>query len=163
MDDRGAYYTGTVASTRSAGNNGAMSTATRSGERSTLREAVAEEIRAALARRRMSASALARALGKSQTYVWRRLSGETAFDTDDLEAIAGALRVPVVELLPETVRQASHVSGRKRGLPDRADHDGTVGVPLVSDRSSVRSDPDRRPRRRPGCVPPMPIMQSAAA
>jgi transcriptional regulator with XRE-family HTH domain len=140
-----------------------MSTATRSDGQSTLREAVAEEVRATLARRRMSASALARTLGKSQTYVWRRLSGETALDTDDLEAIAGVLRIPVVELLPEDVRQGGHVSGPKRYLPERTDRERMVGRPLMGDISSVRVDPDRRPRRRERCVSPMPIMQSVAA
>jgi transcriptional regulator with XRE-family HTH domain len=64
-----------------------------------LSERVAEEIRVALTRRRMSAARLARELGVSQTYVWRRLEGQTAFDLDDLEKIAAILEVPIVELL----------------------------------------------------------------
>lgn len=65
-----------------------------------LRARVAEEVRALLARRRMSATELARALGVSQTYVWRRLSAEVAFDLDDLERIAGVLRVRLSDVVP---------------------------------------------------------------
>lgn len=98
----------------------------------TLRAGVAEEVRALLGRRRMSSVALARGIGKSHTYVWRRLSGETAFDLDDLAAIAGALDVSVISLLPAAERQreitgGSHVrprSARPRdGRPGgRTDH-----------------------------------------
>jgi len=140
-----------------------MSMTDQSGERTALSEAVAEEIRATLARRRMSASALARALGKSQTYVWRRLSGETAFDTDDLERIAGVLRVAVVDLLPEDVRQASRVTARYRDPAASTDGDGTFGRPPSGDSSAVRMDPHRRPRRAARCHPSMPIMQTVAA
>jgi transcriptional regulator with XRE-family HTH domain len=65
-----------------------------------LRARTAEEIRAVLGRRRMSESALARAIGASQAYVWRRLSGEIPLDLDDLEKIAAALSVDVSALIP---------------------------------------------------------------
>jgi transcriptional regulator with XRE-family HTH domain len=65
----------------------------------TLREQVAEEVRVAMARRRISGSALARLMGKDQTWVSRRLRGLVAFDMDDLEAIAAVLEAQVdVEL-----------------------------------------------------------------
>lgn len=60
-----------------------------------LRELVAEDVRAELARRRLSGSALAVLLGQSQKWVSRRLSGEVAFDVDDLERIARALGLGV--------------------------------------------------------------------
>lgn len=66
-----------------------------------LRAHVAEEVRALLGRRRMTNVELAAQLGKSRTYVGRRLSGETAFDLDDLEHIARILRVRVGQLLPD--------------------------------------------------------------
>jgi transcriptional regulator with XRE-family HTH domain len=106
-----------------------------------LREHVAEEVRVALARRRMSASRLAKELGVSQTYVWRRLSGETAFDLDDLEKIAKVLRVSIVDLLPKastTVTEAkpdTHAGSLTRGRP-----------PGRADRS-VRPGGVRRPTR----------------
>lgn len=65
-----------------------------------LRAVVAEEIRAAMARRRLSGAGVARAVGKSQSYVSRRLTGETAFDLDDLEKIAGALGCRVNDFMP---------------------------------------------------------------
>lgn len=63
-----------------------------------LREQVAEEVRALMARRRISGVKLAEKLGRSQPYIWRRLNGETAFDVDDLQALAGILNVGVLEL-----------------------------------------------------------------
>lgn len=65
-----------------------------------LRELVAEEIRALLARRRMNGVQLALRIGRSQSYVSRRLTGETAFDTDDLERIAEVLGVNIIDLMP---------------------------------------------------------------
>jgi transcriptional regulator with XRE-family HTH domain len=64
-----------------------------------LRVAVAGEVRVALARKRMSAAALGRALGVSQTYVWRRLEGQTAFDLDDLERVCKVLDIELPALL----------------------------------------------------------------
>lgn len=55
-----------------------------------------------MGRRRMSAVQLGRSIGKSQSYMSRRLTGETAFDLDDLEAIARALNVAVPDLLGTT-------------------------------------------------------------
>lgn len=100
---------------------------------STLREQVAEEVRVLLARRRTSATALAKTLGVSQTYVWRRLTGETAFDLDDLERIANALGVTVLDLLPR--------SAGERDVTQRYDQSEEVEV-----------SPKRADRRRPGGV-----------
>lgn len=67
-----------------------------------LRERTAEELRALLARRKMSATQLARHMGVSQAYIWRRLDGQTAFDLDDLEKIANILGVDVLDLFPRS-------------------------------------------------------------
>lgn len=64
-----------------------------------MRELVAEEIRVLLARRRMSASELARQMGATQPYISRRLTGEIAFDVDDLEKIARVLNVTPRDLV----------------------------------------------------------------
>lgn len=64
-----------------------------------IREYVAEEIRVLLARRRMSASELARRIGQSQPYLSRRLTGEVALDVDDLVKIAQVLDVSPGSLL----------------------------------------------------------------
>ncbi|WP_344409238.1 helix-turn-helix transcriptional regulator, partial [Actinomadura nitritigenes] len=71
-----------------------MSTPTRSPH-----EAVAEEARALLARRRISGRAAARGLGWKTDYMWRRLDGRTPFDVNDLVALARLLGVPVTTLI----------------------------------------------------------------
>lgn len=71
--------------------------------RGRLREYVAEEIRVLLTRKRMSGAELGRRTGIKQSSISRRLTGETAFDMDDLEAIAAVLEVSVADLLPKTV------------------------------------------------------------
>jgi transcriptional regulator with XRE-family HTH domain len=60
---------------------------------------VANEVRAAMSRRRMSQMQLAEALGRSQAFVSRRLTGEIAFDINELATIAEALDVPITALL----------------------------------------------------------------
>jgi transcriptional regulator with XRE-family HTH domain len=69
--------------------------------RGRLRGLAAEEIRVLLARKRMSAAELARRTGIKQSTMARRMTGETAFDLDDLEAIAVVLEVEVTDLLPK--------------------------------------------------------------
>lgn len=71
------------------------------------RNAIADEVRALLGRRRLSASKLAQQLGWTQAYISRRLVGDQAFDTDDLEQIARALEVKMVDLLPYEERTPS--------------------------------------------------------
>lgn len=70
-----------------------------------MRQRVAEEVRVALARRRLSASELARRMGVTQRYISRRLTAEIAFDVDDLQRIARALGVAVADLLPADAHQ----------------------------------------------------------
>lgn len=65
-----------------------------------LRVAVAAQVRAELARARISGSALARATGKSQSYWARRLSGRVPLDVDDLEVVAAVVGVRITALLP---------------------------------------------------------------
>ncbi len=69
----------------------------------TLREQTAEEIRVLLARRRVSGVWLADQMGKSQSYVSRRLNADLSFDVDDLELIAQVLDTTVERLLTATV------------------------------------------------------------
>lgn len=64
-----------------------------------LRERVAEEVRALMARRRITQTALATAVGQSQAAMSRRIVGDVAFDLDDLEKIAPLLGVGVAQLL----------------------------------------------------------------
>ena len=63
------------------------------------RAAVAGDVRAEMARRRMTGRELARRTGKSQPYWSRRLSGDVALDVDDLEAVAAHLEVSASDLV----------------------------------------------------------------
>lgn len=60
---------------------------------------VAEEVRAMLARRRLSARAAASALGWSQMYMSRRISGKTPLDVNDLCALAVLLDTDIAVFL----------------------------------------------------------------
>lgn len=62
-------------------------------------EVVAGEVRAALARRRISGRRAAREIGWNPNYIARRLDGRTPFDVNDLAALAGLLEVPVTALV----------------------------------------------------------------
>jgi transcriptional regulator with XRE-family HTH domain len=61
----------------------------------------AANIRAELARRRISQTALAAHLGVSQSWVASRLQGRTPFDVNELHAVAKFLGVPPSALLPD--------------------------------------------------------------
>jgi transcriptional regulator with XRE-family HTH domain len=101
-----------------------------------LKRSVAEEIRALLGRRDISKIELARRIEKSHTYVWRRLSGETAFDLDDLQKIAAVLGVTAADLLPREVTR-QYLPGQ-RVL-------ATIGAP-----SPKRPTPPRPRSHKPG-------------
>jgi transcriptional regulator with XRE-family HTH domain len=60
---------------------------------------VAEEVRALMARRRMTGAELARRLGVSQMWISYRLNGRQPIDLDDLERIARVLGVQPLDLL----------------------------------------------------------------
>lgn len=131
-----------------------------SDRRNALRVAVAEEVRVAMARKRINGARLASVIGRSQAYLSRRLTGETAFDVDDLERIADALGVPVVDLLPSDKVRPNNRSGAganpaarhtKRAMPERAPHAGYPSGRSVRDPAG--SAPAVPPTRRR----PMPV------
>jgi transcriptional regulator with XRE-family HTH domain len=100
-----------------------------------LTQRVAAEVRVRLARLNISAAELARRTGLKQPYLSRRMTCEVAFDLDDLQLIANALHVQVVDLLPQPARQ-----------------DGRGQTGQVSDRIAYRPqgpDPTRPPAGRP--------------
>lgn len=72
-------------------------------EQTHLSDRVAEEIRALLARRRVSGRELSRRLGVSPPWVSLRLTGSQEIGLNDLERIAAALGVTIVDLLPRGV------------------------------------------------------------
>lgn len=67
---------------------------------------VAGQVRAEMARARISGVQLAEKIGRSHPYMSRRLTGTVAFDTDDLAAIGAALGIAIHELMPTAERAA---------------------------------------------------------
>jgi transcriptional regulator with XRE-family HTH domain len=66
--------------------------------------AVAEEVRSEMARLMVSGAELARLTGRSQSYLSKRLRGESAFTATDVEDICRALKVDLLSLLTAAVR-----------------------------------------------------------
>ena len=64
---------------------------------------VAAEVRAELARQRVSQEALCARIGMSQSTLSRRITGEHPFDTSELAEIAEVLGVPVSRFIPDGV------------------------------------------------------------
>ena len=64
-----------------------------------LSQATAANLRAELARQRISGRELARRLGENHTWVSRRLAAEQEITVDDLGRIAAVLNVPAASLL----------------------------------------------------------------
>jgi transcriptional regulator with XRE-family HTH domain len=144
---------------------------TKASTRGRLREHAAEELRVILARRRMSAAELARRTGIKQSTMARRMTGETAFDLDDLELIAEALGIEIADLFPPsggatTTRSVSddlnralarsrkddpkpvrHVATRPFSPPRRDPNGPPSATPLSS-----RRPRDTRPVKRPMAV-----------
>jgi transcriptional regulator with XRE-family HTH domain len=115
--------------------------------RGRLREHVAEEIRVLLARRKMSATQLARITGLKQSSLSRRMTGETAFDMDDLELIADALGVAVTDLMPRRV-------GAGQQINERSTPTGPTAAGITTPRRSTHRPPARvsAGQRRPVSV-----------
>jgi transcriptional regulator with XRE-family HTH domain len=69
-----------------------------------LSQAIKDSISAELTRQHLSQRELARRIGWSQQYLWRRLSAhenaDGEFTPSELEKIAAALDVPVAQFLP---------------------------------------------------------------
>lgn len=77
-----------------------------------LRDQVAGEVRATLARQRISGAELARLIGRSQSFMARRLDGRAAFDIDDLELVASVLGVDVTQFFPSFSGHPTSPAGR---------------------------------------------------
>jgi transcriptional regulator with XRE-family HTH domain len=123
----------------------------------TLSALVAEEIRALMARRRMSGRQLAGQLGVSPSWVSYRLTGTQPIDVNDLALIAKALEVGVHELLPppdvaaravdEVMRRYRSIAEQLPTAPARPRDTRPPGHPVGAGirRSSLLPRPHRRP------------------
>jgi transcriptional regulator with XRE-family HTH domain len=68
----------------------------------------------------MNVPQLAALTGLSPAYLYRRVNGETALDIDDLERLAAALSVPVLQLFPAR-ELAERITGGYSATPG-SDH-----------------------------------------
>ena len=126
-----------------------MTAAMSGDEHPTFRELVAEEVRVALARRRMSGAELARQLGRSQTFIQKRLDGRQAFDMDDIEAVAHVLRMTPSELLgdapfrpvaPQTTTPGRNAITHVTSFDERP---SVIAFPLAERLAAVAADAER--------------------
>lgn len=119
---------------------------------SSLSARVAEEIRVALVRRRMSGKRLAHETGMSQSAISARLTGVTPIDLNELEKIADVLGVDLRDLLPARARDGGTTNARYRQTavtaPGYADPNLTDRPPTypLNDRSPALA-PAQRARR----------------
>lgn len=67
----------------------------------TIHEAIAGELRALMARNRVTGTALAKLLGWKQQYLSRRLTGAVPLDVNELATIAEVFDVPVEQFFAE--------------------------------------------------------------
>jgi transcriptional regulator with XRE-family HTH domain len=65
-------------------------------------QAVATEIRVTMLRRGVNQTELAQRLGHDQTWLSKRLKGRTTLSIDDLDQIARAIGVEMIDLMPLT-------------------------------------------------------------
>lgn len=79
-----------------------------------LRQLLAAEARAALARRKISNRRFAAMLGAKPAWVDRRLNGTTAMDADDIDTFAGALGLTAEELTAGAFQEARRIAGASR-------------------------------------------------
>lgn len=82
-------------------------------------QAVAELIRREMGAQRVSGRKLADAIGKGETYVRERISGQRALDLNDLDDIATALGLDVIMILEQA--QAT-VAGKASAVVRMSDH-----------------------------------------
>jgi len=111
-----------------------------------LTELVAEEIRALLARRRISGRELARRMGASYSWVNFRLTGAQPIDLNDLQRIADVLDVEVLDLLPQREgRVVTHI-----GAPRVQTTVPKMGSPIALTKRPTGG----RPHGRTSALPP---------
>lgn len=107
---------------------------------------VAEEVRAMMARRRISGRKLAEMLDVSPSWVSYRMTGVTPIGLDDLQRIAAALDAEVADLLPRSNEGRIIVTaGSGGGHNQRSGH---LAKRTRDKRTSLRPHPIGLPRTR---------------
>ena len=81
---------------------------TQASRRTALTESVAGEIRAEMARQRITQRDVARRLEVIEAWLSRRLNGHVSLNLDELEQISKALQIPMVELIRRAEERVTH-------------------------------------------------------
>lgn len=116
----------------------------------TLSALVAAEVRAVLGRQDVTRSELGRRMGENAQWVSSRLTGQTPINLNDLQRMADALDVRVIDLLPGTLKLSKDAPG-PNGRPDRP----VSAIPSPRHTTSRPLGPSRRDITRPSSpVPP---------
>lgn len=76
--------------------------------------AVSAQIRSAMAVRQISGAQLASKTGRSQSYISKRLRGDSSFTANDVEDICEALGVDLLELLRASVMASRRAKAERR-------------------------------------------------
>lgn len=69
--------------------------------------AISDEIRHAMTRHRVSGSQISGMIGKSQSYVSKRIRNEASFTANDVETICDALKEDLLTLVTRAARAAA--------------------------------------------------------
>jgi hypothetical protein len=127
-----------------------MASAETLGDAPTFRELVAAEVRAHMARQRISGRALSRMIQRDQTWLSRRLNCAIPIDMDDLDLIAHALGMTPMELLagipfrpvaPQTT-PAFHRTNRRNPAGTPRHLELVPPLSVVHDSTPERADTD---------------------
>jgi transcriptional regulator with XRE-family HTH domain len=78
-------------------------------EDQTVRDHVAAEVRAELARQKLSVSEAARRLGWTQPFLQRRVMGSRTFEVSELAQVAQLLSVPIEQFFPDYLSARSKI------------------------------------------------------
>lgn len=104
-----------------------------------FRDLVAAELRAHLARRRISNRRLARMLGTTPAWIDRRVNGTTAVSTDDLELIAQALGMTPMDLIQGVTAARPNSSTTARNFGRSSDSNAAVVIQFPQVNSTASS------------------------
>lgn len=126
----------------------------------TLSELVADEIRVAMTRRRLSGRDLATRLRVSPSWISYRLSGKQPIDLNDLLRIANVLGVGVHDLLPSPEAAAQAVTVRDTVPYPSPALRLSKPQPVRAQRPLVRHDSTRPPTVRRTARIPRPAASS---
>lgn len=122
-----------------------------------LAQLVAEEVRAAQGRQRVTGRELARRVGEPNTTVARWLRGDTPMGVDELDAVADALGVEVSDLIAAAKEEqrrrrdgdVREFPGPRRGPRGVADSDTTRYDPSPNDVATTERAPSTDGARLP--------------